>query len=94
MRLTRLDVEGWLPATKLPTGTVPIGRIVLIRNNKVVHTVAPDTKEADFEHRDDAAERGGSYHCARAEQSDGSLAWVSPIRVTYRSGRCKALAQP
>ena len=73
---------------------MPIGRIVLIRNNKVVHTVAPDTKEADFEHRDDAAEQGGSYHCVRAEQSDGSLAWVSPIRVTYRSGRCEPLAQP
>ena len=65
-------------------GTVPIERLVLIKNNEIVYSVTPGTKETEFEYRDDAAERGESYYYIRAEQSDGSLAWGSPIWVTYR----------
>ncbi len=64
-------------------GTVPIARVVLIKNNKIVYTIKPGTKETDFEYRDDAGERGESYYYIRAEQSDGSLAWGSPIWVSY-----------
>ncbi len=66
-------------------GTVPIARVVLIKNNEVVYSVTPGTQEVDFEYRDDAAEPAESYYYIRAEQSDGSLAWGSPIWVTYRS---------
>ena len=65
-------------------GTVPIERVVLIKNNEIVYTITPGTKEADFDYRDDAAKQGESYYYIRAEQSDGSLAWASPIWVTYR----------
>ena len=65
-------------------GTVPIERVVLIKNNEVVYTVEPGTKEADFLFRDQSAAVGESYYYMRAEQSDGSLAWGSPIWVTYR----------
>ena len=65
-------------------GTGPIGRVVLIKNNEIVYAVTPRTKEAEFEYRDDAAEGGESYYYIRAEQADGSLAWGSPIWVTYR----------
>ena len=66
-------------------GTVPIQRVVLIKNNEAIYSITPGTKEVDFEYRDDAAEAGESYYYIRAEQSDGSLAWGSPIWVTYGS---------
>lgn len=66
-------------------GTRPIARIVVIKNNEFIHTVEPGTKEAAFEYRDVAAQKGAgeSYYYIRVEQSDGSLAWSSPIWVTY-----------
>ena len=65
-------------------GTVPIERIVLVKNNEIVYTIEPGTKEAAFDYRDDSAEHGESYYYIRVEQSDGSLAWGSPIWVSYR----------
>lgn len=63
-------------------GTLPIERIVLVKNNEIVYTVRPDAKEASFEYRDEEAAPGESYYYIRAEQSGGSLAWASPIWVT------------
>ena len=65
-------------------GTGPIARISLIKNNEIVYAATPDTRVADFEYRDDDARPGESYYYIRAEQADGSLAWASPIWVTYR----------
>ena len=65
-------------------GTGPIQRVVLIKDNEIVYTATPGTKEVEFEYRDDAVEVGESYYYVRAEQEDGSLAWASPIWVTYR----------
>ncbi len=65
-------------------GTLPIARVVLIKNNEFVYTAEPGTRDAAFEFRDDSPEKGESYYYARVEQSDGSLAWSSPIWVDYR----------
>ena len=65
-------------------GTGPIERVVLIKNNKIVYTDASGAKEVAFEYRDDSAQPGESYYYIRAEQADGSLAWGSPIWVSYR----------
>ena len=65
-------------------GTAPLARVVLVKNNEIVYAVTPGTKAAEFEYRDDAATPGESYYYVRAEQADGSLAWASPIWVTYR----------
>ncbi len=65
-------------------GTGPLERIVLIRNNEIVHTVEPDAQSVDLEYRDASSQRGESYYYLRAEQADGSLAWSSPIWVDYR----------
>ena len=65
-------------------GTLPIARVVLIKNNEFVYTAEPGTKDIVFEFRDDAPAEGESYYYARVEQSDGSLAWSSPIWVDYR----------
>ena len=65
-------------------GTVPLERVVLIKNNTFLYTVTPGSHEVEFEYRDNSTEPGESYYYIRAEQSDGSLAWASPIWVTYR----------
>ncbi len=67
-------------------GTRPLSRIIVIKNNKFIHTVEPGSKDAGFEYRDSAAKKGEgeSYYYIRVEQSDGSLAWSSPIWVTYQ----------
>ena len=73
------------PVIKAKTvGTGPIARVILIKNNEIVYTDTSGTKEVEFEYRDDSAEPGESYYYIRAEQVDGSLAWGSPIWVTYR----------
>jgi hypothetical protein len=42
-------------------------------------------RSADIPWRDGAAERGRtSYYYVRGEQTDGELAWVSPMWITYR----------
>lgn len=65
-------------------GTGPIRRVVLVKNNEIVYSVTPGSKDVAFEYRDDAVTEGESYYYIRAEQEDGSLAWASPIWVTYR----------
>lgn len=65
-------------------GTGPIRRVVLVKNNEIVYSVTPSSKEVAFEYRDDAVDTGESYYYIRAEQEDGSLAWASPIWVTYQ----------
>lgn len=65
-------------------GTAPIQRVDLIRNNEFLYAVTPESREVEFEFADDSAEPGESYYYIRAEQADGSLAWASPIWVTYR----------
>ena len=73
------------PVIKAKTvGTGPIARVILIKNNEIVYTDTSGMKEVEFEYRDDSAEPGESYYYIRAEQVDGSLAWGSPIWVTYR----------
>ncbi len=62
-------------------GTGPIERIILVRDNEIVFTANPGTREAEFTYRDDAA-TAESYYYVRAEQADGSLAWGSPIWVS------------
>ena len=65
-------------------GTLPIERVLVVKNNKFVYTQTPESKKVDFEYRDDDIEPGESYYYVRVEQSDGSLAWASPIWVNYR----------
>ena len=65
-------------------GTAPIAQIDVIKNNKYVHQIKPLTNDVSFEFLDNAMETGESYYYVRAEQTDGQLAWSSPIWVQYR----------
>jgi hypothetical protein len=65
-------------------GTAPISQVHVIKNNQYVYKASPNAKTAAFEYVDNAATKGESYYYVRVEQSDGQLAWSSPIWVTYR----------
>jgi len=65
-------------------GTAPIKQIDVIRNNAYIHKVTPHQMEISFEYLDPSATDGESYYYVRAEQTDGQLAWSSPVWVRYR----------
>jgi hypothetical protein len=65
-------------------GTAPIAQIDVIKNNKYVHQLKPQKNVVSFEYLDNAIETGESYYYVRAEQTDGQLAWSSPIWVQLR----------
>jgi hypothetical protein len=65
-------------------GTAPIKEIQVIKNNTYIHKVTPGGKDASFEYVDRAIGGGENYYYVRVEQTDGNLAWSSPIWVTYR----------
>ncbi|MBI3693320.1 MAG: hypothetical protein HY238_00560 [Acidobacteria bacterium] len=62
-------------------GAGPLARVVVIKNNRLVHAVEPGQKETAFDFRDNDFQKGESYYYVRVEQVDGSLAWSSPIWV-------------
>ena len=65
------------------TGTAAVKQVDVIKNNKYVHQVKPGTATVQFEYVDQAAEPGESYYYVRVEQTDGQLAWSSPIWIRY-----------
>jgi hypothetical protein len=64
-------------------GTAAIKQIDVIKNNTYIYKVSPNTKTADFEYVDTSIAAGESYYYVRAEQTDGQLAWSSPIWVRF-----------
>jgi hypothetical protein len=65
-------------------GTAPIKQIDVIKNNKYIHQLRPGQKDARFEYVDNAITSGESYYYVRVEQTDGQLAWSSPIWIRYK----------
>jgi hypothetical protein len=64
------------------TGTAPIAKIELIKNNKFVYSLAPNQETAEFTYEDKDAKAGDSnYYYVRLEQADGQMAWSSPVWV-------------
>lgn len=62
-------------------GTAPIRQVDVIRNNTYIHKAEPNTRETSFEYVDTSASSGESYYYVRVQQTDGQLAWSSPIWV-------------
>ena len=65
------------------TGTAPVQRVSVIRDNRIVHTVDGEGPEVSFQYTDREKSAGTSYYYLRIEQKDGQLAWSSPIWVTW-----------
>ncbi|MSV28721.1 MAG: hypothetical protein EXQ52_08245 [Bryobacterales bacterium] len=65
------------------TGTAPVQRVSVVRDNRIVHTVEGSGPELAFQYTDREKPAGTSYYYLRVEQKDGQLAWSSPIWVTW-----------
>jgi hypothetical protein len=66
------------------SGTGPIARVQLIKNNRVIYTVPGTGSEMRFSFKDEDVQAGESYYYVRADQTSGQLCWSSPIWVEYR----------
>jgi hypothetical protein len=69
----------------LVEGTAPIAKLHVIRDNKYVYTTEPKERAVKRRFTDMAAEAGKMhYYYVRIEQTDGNLAWASPLWITYK----------
>jgi hypothetical protein len=66
-------------------GTAPVAELHIIRDNKYVYTTEPRERDVKRRFTDMAATPGKMhYYYVRIEQSDGNLAWASPMWITYK----------
>ncbi|MBI3698774.1 MAG: hypothetical protein HY238_28545, partial [Acidobacteria bacterium] len=62
-------------------GTARIQKVEVIRNNAYIHTQAGADRSVEFTYVDNQPLPGESYYYIRVEQTDGQLAWSSPIWI-------------
>jgi hypothetical protein len=65
-------------------GTAPLKRITIVRNESDLTSIEPGTKEVEGEWDDPAPLPGENRYYLRIEQTDGNMAWSSPLWVTKR----------
>jgi len=65
-------------------GTAPIQRITLVRNEKDHHIIEPNTPSVSQTWTDPSPLTGENRYYLRIEQSDGNMAWSSPLWVTVK----------
>jgi hypothetical protein len=66
------------------TGTSPLRKVSIIRNNQYVYMTEPGKPQVEFSWRDTSPEKGKmSYYYVRGEQENGEIVWISPMWITY-----------
>ena len=66
-------------------GTAPLHAVTVIRNEMDVQRFAPKgKKDLDVEFTDSDPVVGENRYYVRVEQTDGNMAWTSPVWVTYK----------
>ena len=73
-----------LPLRVKVIGPRAIGKVDIIKDNEVVYSTEPGTREVEFEFNDTSGVDGQHFYYVRVEQSDGMVAWSSPFFVNYR----------
>ena len=69
-------------------GASALQEVVLIRDDRVIHSVQPQGTEAAFTFTDmDATPGKESYYYVRAVQANRRLAWASPMWITRQAER-------
>ena len=63
-------------------GTAPIDQVEVIRNNQFVYSNRPGKASVTWHFDDNDPKSGESYYYVRVRQSDGQMAWSSPIWIT------------
>ena len=69
------------PLTVYVSGTGPLGRVEVIRNNLIVYTTGGTSSEMRFTWVDAHPLEGEAWYYVRILQSDGQICWSSPIWV-------------
>src|SRR5262249_37873664 len=67
------------PLTIRALGTAPIHQVDVISNQTYVYTARPNRRQADVRFLDADRTPGLRYYYVRVHQTDGQLAWASPI---------------
>lgn len=62
-------------------GTNTIDKVQVIKSNKEVYTEKGQSRFLEFRFEDDQPLRGTEYYYVRVIQTDGEMAWSSPIWV-------------
>lgn len=67
-------------------GTAPIARVTIVRNETDYKTFTPSTDDKTFEQvfADPSPIAGENRYYVRVIQTDGNMAWASPVWVTYK----------
>jgi hypothetical protein len=74
-----------LPLTAMISGTGPIDRVEVIRNNRSVYVAQGNGRsQLQFTYTDQDTPAGQAYYYVRVQQVNGQLCWSSPIWVEYR----------
>ena len=63
-------------------GTAPIEKIEIVKNNKFVFSDRPKKASVQLTYEDSDSKPGESYYYIRVQQSDGQMAWSSPMWIT------------
>ena len=61
---------------------VPVDKIEIVKNNKFVFSSNPKKASVQLTYEDSDAKPGESYYYVRVQQSDGQMAWSSPMWIT------------
>ena len=62
-----------------------IAQLDVIRNNRYVYSTQPNKSQFEVRYIDTTAKPGESYYYyVRVQQKDGSLAWASPMWITFK----------
>jgi hypothetical protein len=74
------DPEAPRPVYVRALGTAPIERVDVVKDGRVVHSVPGEGREEiEVLLEDSSPARNGEYLYARVVQTDGGLAWSSPV---------------
>ena len=65
-------------------GTAPVKRLTIVRNEQNHHVIEPNTASVSGEWTDDNPAPGENRYYLRIEQSDGNMAWSSPLWITVK----------
>jgi hypothetical protein len=72
------------PLTIKIVGTAPIAQVDIIKDNQYVYTRKPNQREVTLTYLDNNPKPGASYYYVRVLQTDGQMAWASPLWVTWK----------
>ena len=72
-----LTVSQVPPLSVRVIGTAPVAKIEVIKNEKVVYSVSPATRQVTMTYLDQEPVVGTSYYYVRVIQEDSQVAWGS-----------------